>query len=420
MKIVMMSEHDANCSQWRCDIPGLALQQKGHKVLHASIFQRWPDECLTADVVVVQRPTDKVFLDNIRFLKDAGVPIIIEIDDLFTKGALHRTNPAYMVFHPDAMTQTTWELLKSGWIDKSDIKKNTRRETLFACIAEADALTTTTVHIANLYADYTKHCPTYVLPNCWDGTNTNWFRPAVLRPEASRDELWLMFSGSMTHQHDLAVCAGSLREVTRRHPHVKFIVGGDPNLQTTTVKVDPDSYRFLGGTPFHEYPNLLAQADIILAPLAETDFNRAKSDIRLMEAGILEIPFVASPLPAYRDWGVGGLFAKAHQWTPRLEELIAMTGAERKTLALAAKTQAFNREIHRTVGLWEAAYDDVKARVAASRPRKKIVQRYDKTPDPVAQAQLAKLLANPAERRSGIADEVIRDMNTKKRHLNVS
>jgi glycosyltransferase involved in cell wall biosynthesis len=63
--------------------------------------------------------------------------------------------------------------------------------------------------------------------------------------------------------------------------------------------------------PFDMYPSLLAHFDVLLAPLCDNAFNNAKSDIKLLEAGIRRIPWVASPRAAYTEWGAGGLFAES-------------------------------------------------------------------------------------------------------------
>jgi hypothetical protein len=56
-------------------------------------------------------------------------------------------------------------------------------------------------------------------------------------------------------------------------------------------------------TPLAEYPARLAalNLDIAVAPLAQTPFNQAKSNLRLLEYGVLGIPVVCTDIDPYRE-----------------------------------------------------------------------------------------------------------------------
>jgi hypothetical protein len=73
-----------------------------------------------------------------------------------------------------------------------------------------------------------------------------------------------------------------------------------------------------------------------------------------MEAGVRRIPWVASGLPAYREWDGGGiLIKKPADWHDALATLT--TDARlRKSLGEEGRAKAEEREISRWVEKWEA------------------------------------------------------------------
>ena len=114
--------------------------------------------------------------------------------------------------------------------------------------------------------------------------------------------------------------------------------------------------------PFAQYPALLANFDVFLVPLRQNQFNRAKSDVKLLEAGARGIPWLASPSPSYQAWGTGGLLVRrAEDWHSDLVTLIA-DGPLRRRLGAAGRAQAELREIGACVGLWADLYEDLVAR----------------------------------------------------------
>jgi hypothetical protein len=74
----------------------------------------------------------------------------------------------------------------------------------------------------------------------------------------------------------------------------------------------------------HLYPSSLTM-DIGIAPLSDTPFNHAKSDIKAMEYSSAGIPWIASPMTAYSelvgDWGAGRLAKNGQQWNRHIRDL---------------------------------------------------------------------------------------------------
>ena len=72
-------------------------------------------------------------------------------------------------------------------------------------------------------------------------------------------------------------------------------------------------------------PQLISQVDINLAPLVDSIFNRAKSEIKWLEAAMVKVPTIASDIGAFADMvidGQTGLLAKENEWKEKLDSLI--------------------------------------------------------------------------------------------------
>src|SRR5262249_47955741 len=80
-------------------------------------------------------------------------------------------------------------------------------------------------------------------------------------------------------------------------------------------------------TPWHQWPDLLRDLDVNLAPLtAGSRFNEAKSAIKWLGAALVETPTVASPTEPFRDAitdSVNGLLAQSEdEWFAAIDGLL--------------------------------------------------------------------------------------------------
>ncbi len=132
-------------------------------------------------------------------------------------------------------------------------------------------------------------------------------------------------SGTKTHDADFACAAPAILALMRRHRRVRLRIVGDLTLpagfEALTGRVEE-----IAGTNYRAYLGLLAEADIAIAPLEDTVFNDAKSNIKFQEAAILGIPAVCSPRQGFREVVVqdhNGLLADTEvEWKQALERLI--------------------------------------------------------------------------------------------------
>ena len=131
-------------------------------------------------------------------------------------------------------------------------------------------------------------------------------------------------SGSITHNADFELISDALIKILDKYEFVYLKLIGVLNI--------PDEYKKYGDRiitiPFVDYkklPFVLRTLDINLAPLEDTYFNKAKSSIKWMEAGLVKIPTIASDIGNFHDSitdNFDGILCKDNEWFEKLEKLI--------------------------------------------------------------------------------------------------
>ena len=102
------------------------------------------------------------------------------------------------------------------------------------------------------------------------------------------------WAGGISHAGDLAL----LKDVVERTAdRIQWVFMG------MAPECSPSLYEFHNPVPFGEYPAKLASLDLdlALAPLADTEFNACKSDLRVLEYAACGFPVLASNSPAFEE-----------------------------------------------------------------------------------------------------------------------
>lgn len=152
-------------------------------------------------------------------------------------------------------------------------------------------------------------------------------------------------AGSRTHDGDVAIAADALATILARHNRASLRIVGEVALPAC---LDPfaDRIERLPPVGYHAYLALLADADINLAPLEDTPFNQAKSNIKFVEAGILAIPSVCSAAANFASAitdGVDGCLPRdTPSWIDALDRLVA-DPALRARMGEAARASVLDR-----------------------------------------------------------------------------
>ena len=132
------------------------------------------------------------------------------------------------------------------------------------------------------------------------------------------------FSGSISHNENFELIKPAIQSLLEVYKNVELHIVGH-------LDIPEDMKPYQQQIVVHDYvdwkdlPQLISRVDINLAPLVDSVFNRAKSEIKWMEAALVKVPTVASHIGAFSDMvidGETGLLANDGEWKEKLESLI--------------------------------------------------------------------------------------------------
>ena len=132
------------------------------------------------------------------------------------------------------------------------------------------------------------------------------------------------FSGSISHNENFELIKPAIKQLLTKYSNVQLHIVG-------ILDIPEDMKPFENQIVTHDYvdwdklPSLISDVDINLAPLVDSIFNRAKSEIKWIEAALVKVPTVASKIGAFSDAivdGETGLLATDDQWFEKLEDLV--------------------------------------------------------------------------------------------------
>lgn len=133
-------------------------------------------------------------------------------------------------------------------------------------------------------------------------------------------------SGTPTHDYDFQVVKPALLRTLRRFPRAELWLAGPLNPGPGWDDLEARIHRF-ELRPWRSLPALLAQFDINLAPLLlDNPFARSKSEIKFVEAALVQVPTIASPTQAFsaaiRPGETGFLAETQAEWEDLLARLV--------------------------------------------------------------------------------------------------
>jgi GT2 family glycosyltransferase len=283
------------CGEYRMIAPSRALFRGG--VLHTAETMRLmtPPELarMAPASVVFQRQLEPTQIEAIRQTKvHSSAFCVFEIDDLITN------LPLKSAYRP-AIAADIGQRLK-------------------AALALCDRLVVSTEPLA---AEYGRLCSDVrVVPNRLE--KARWLGLAPGRRDGKPRVGW---AGAVGHAGDLSLMAGVV-EATARQVDWVFL-GMCPDALRPYVK------EFHDWVPLESYPKKLASLDLDLAiaPLEFNPFNEAKSNLRLLEYGVLGYPVVCTDITPYQcDLPIVRLKNRHRDWIKTILEMTADRDACRR------------------------------------------------------------------------------------------
>ena len=263
---------------------------------------------LTHDLLVLYRVPDGAWVRHLLARAAAlGRPTVFAIDDLVVEPTV---TDVPLLRRRDADEQRLWHEGVARY-----------RRTLEAC----DAFVATTQPIAAVGRTLGK--PTH-LHRCGVSTPELTLGSAAraAAPTGAPTRLGF-FSGTATHDDDLATIAPVLAETLAAHPAVELLIVGPVALPSALASGGVRVVRH-PLVPWTELPALIATCTASLVPLDwGHPFVAAKGAVKYLEAASVGVPVIASPTDAFRDavrdGATGWLAADAAAWRTALATVLA-------------------------------------------------------------------------------------------------
>uniref|UniRef100_UPI0006CF66FB glycosyltransferase n=1 Tax=Clostridium sp. NkU-1 TaxID=1095009 RepID=UPI0006CF66FB len=141
---------------------------------------------------------------------------------------------------------------------------------------------------------------TYINRNTASKEMVIYAEEALKSPKYDSKYIWLgYFSGSLTHNKDFEIIRPVLMRILEEYTQIGLILVGE--LETSDeINRFGERIMKMGMTSWQELPKLIVRADVNLAPLEDTIFNRSKSEIKWIEAALVKVPTVASNIGAFK------------------------------------------------------------------------------------------------------------------------
>ncbi|MDW5596219.1 hypothetical protein VSS74_17860 [Conexibacter stalactiti] len=320
MRIAAFTSHRFGSSYYRVYDPLQELLRRGHSVQLTTETVDVTDDVLAADVVFLHRYQDAPTQKILRQLRTAGVPIVWDHDDNVANAPERRR----------------------GGLRSQEVAAGLR-----AMVGLADVITTTNELLAAQYreAGARQVC---VVPN---------FLPRgfdEVRPSTRPGELRIGWIAWADHKRDWQ--ALRLREVFREllEERPEVVV---ENVGPFDLGLGHERYEHTREVEFPLLAGRIARFDVGIAPLADSPFNRGRSDIKLKEYAAFGIPWLASPIGPYVGLGEreGGLLVADDEWPAALRRIV--TDAKlRKKLSKRGEKWARGHRLAGNADVWEAAF----------------------------------------------------------------
>lgn len=351
MKVYYINSGLQGCFTVRCLLPLVANGWDGDQTsirLDDMTNLNRAQAAQAADIVVFHRPEEEGKLKLARLLKKLGKKIVFDNDDTAKHDGGFRFN---------------------NFMDAERVKRGlkTINNTLDTFIKEADLVTCSTQWLADEYKKINDNVA--VLPNCIDP----FYFDEPLRNET--DVVRIGITGSLALTDDIDILEPIVKHF-HNDPRVKIVLFSLPpnNKDEYTRKLYKEEYKFWESVnvewqplvPMEEYYDTLnsLKLDIMLIPRADNYFNRAKSNVKFLEAAMFEIPCFAqgfkddkSPYQVNpKDKENLVLVEDNKDWIPEVEKMITDKKGRRKLGKKARNYVIENYSIEKRAHLWEEAY----------------------------------------------------------------
>lgn len=331
-------------AHYRAILPLAELQRRGHEIV-------WPSDHAIADelrgtpdwdLLHVQQFVSPEDLAAIMRLRQQGVAVVWDTDD-------------------DVLAAPKGSDPYKALGRRRGVKRAFRQT---VGIASASSLMTTpSEHLAQIYRDAGVAHVACIENHLWTAD--------VGQPRRRHAGIVIGLTAASEHTSDIEKLGivQALRAILQEHEGVRVVAIG------CDLKLGGHRYSHRATVPIDRLVACESEFDIGLAPLVDTAFNRARSNIKLKEYGAAGATWLASPVGPYRGMGEpeGGQLVDDRGWYEAIEGLI-VDYRRRGELARRARAWARTQTIQQAGAQWETAF-----KAAVGRARGHSASRRERT-----------------------------------------
>jgi glycosyltransferase involved in cell wall biosynthesis len=238
-----------------------------------------------------------------------------------------------------------------------DLKTNRERQDSMKRLNEAcDMVTTTTPLLGEVYKQFNENV--VAIPNCIDLQK---WQKLNLYPHR---EVRLGWGGGISHYIDWVQVEKALPIIMEKYPDLRLILQGS-TFKGALKNIHPARVETHGWVHIeaHPYKTATLGLDCAIIPLADTEFNRGKSNIKFVEYGALSIPSVISNLSPYKEAynGHNAIMVDndTDAWVDALSVMVEDVSLRKQIGTQAYKTVVDNYDINTQYNQWLKAYEGV-------------------------------------------------------------
>ena len=283
----------SGCGHWRILWPEGVINMRGDGMSQSTTAMITEPRWYTGvKCVKVQRQASSQQKEFVKFLKhiqqEHGFKIIYEVDDVVFKEVIPDYNKFKFAFDTEEIRQNCIDIINM-----------------------VDEVTVTCDFMKRLYQEKTGQqnitvIPNFV-PNGWMGQLYD--KHKIIKGfKQNRNKPRILYTGSGAHydvdnktegKDDLSEVRDFIRKTVNKYQWV-FVGAFPPQLVDL---VEQKKIEFYPWQPLLKYPYFInsLNAQLMVAPLQINDFNKAKSDIKFIEACVLGIPCLCQDMDTYNS-----------------------------------------------------------------------------------------------------------------------
>lgn len=237
---------------------------------------------INPDIIVLMRLSiSPSLIDIVEAAKKRLSKVFYDIDDLvFSEKALWSSE--YFTKRPER------------W---NDIRVESKRISALMNICDAVIVTTN-----QLYLEVSKiGLDCIVSPNTISANIINKYLPISMQAHTNAEKKIKIcyLSGTKTHASDFMLCYKALKEILHNYKSVEVHIVGQVTYEESENESMMQGFFYHNVMSYDEMHAFLQKMDINLAPLVNSEFNDAKSELKIFEAAVHAVPTIASATDSY-------------------------------------------------------------------------------------------------------------------------